>query len=169
MDCLKLTQSIGWYRCLSLLAEHLLVSTIQLPQPHCNLKHEEFRGITNYGVVLCYLYLSYQSYTLLLVSLCTVGDSVEHPLPLWSSSSVEEGLKMDLCKLGIQLLLCTELLEPCCLVHGGFGDLWRGVCEGGNWAGWCFCSQTAEERQMISFPKQPALGRSSLACTKGDP
>lgn len=101
-------------------------------------------------------------------SLCAPGDSVELSLPLWSSSSVEEGLKMDLYKLWIQLLLSIELLETYCPVHGGSGDLWRDVYEGGNWAGWCFCSQTAAERQMISFPTA-TIRKKLLGMHKGRP
>lgn len=92
-----------------------------------------------------YLYLPSLSYTLLFGTLCTAGDSVEHSLPLWSSSSVEEGMKMDLYKLGVQPPLSTEFLESYCRVHGGSGHFWRGLCGGGSWAGWCFCSQAVEK------------------------
>lgn len=66
MSCLKLSQSIAWYRCFCFPIEHLLINTTQLPQPHCNFKHEEFWGVTNYGAVLSYLSLPPQSYTPLL-------------------------------------------------------------------------------------------------------
>lgn len=77
----------------------------------------------------CVAYICHPSPTPYTLAPSALQETMLNTDCLWSSSSVEEGLKMDLCKLGIQPLLFTELLESYCPVHGGPGDFWRGACE----------------------------------------